>query len=495
MTENKSKDQLIQELRESEARFRLLAENIEEVFWMADSEIKKMSYISPGYEKVWGLSQQTLYDNPKSFIEAIHPDDRERVIAVLLGEKSGKPFELEYRIIRPDGSIRWIWDRGFPIQSEAGHVSYYVGVASDITERKKAEESLRQSEERYRTILENIEEGYDEVDLKGNIVFFNESFRKHMGYTKEELLGMNYRKYFDRENAQKSFKAYNQVYRTGKPLKQIEWEIIRKDGTKRNIAVSISLIKDASNQAIGFRSIGRDETDRKKAEEALKKSEKDLRLLSNLLIKTQEKEQKRVAIELHDDLGQSLVGLKMQLSAIQHKLEENQTELKQEVKQAADSIDLMTENVRRISRDLRPSVLEHMGLIEALQWLFESIATTHKIKIEKEIAIPKVSFSKNQEIIIFRIFQEALTNIVKHAQATQIFIDLKKEGRTAVFSIKDNGRGFNLEEIKVKKSYEGGIGLIVMKERATMAGGDLELKSKIGNGTSITFWVPIKRTR
>jgi two-component system sensor histidine kinase DegS len=96
-------------------------------------------------------------------------------------------------------------------------------------------------------------------------------------------------------------------------------------------------------------------------------------------------------------------------------------------------------------------------------------------------------------ISIFRIFQEALTNIVKHAQATQIFIDLKKEVRTAVFSIKDNGRGFNLEEVKGKKSYESGIGLIAMKERATMAGGDLEINSQTGNGTLITFWVPIKR--
>jgi two-component system, cell cycle sensor histidine kinase and response regulator CckA len=146
-----------------------------------------------------------------------------------------------------------------------------------IEVRKKAEETLRQSEERYKTILENIEDGYYEVDLKGNFTFFNESFRKIVGYTKEELLGMNYRRYSDQENAQKVLMVYNQVYRTGEPLKWFEWEIIRKDGARRLIAVSVSLIKDTSNEPTGFRGIIRDETDRKEAEEALQKSEERYR--------------------------------------------------------------------------------------------------------------------------------------------------------------------------------------------------------------------------
>ena len=149
----------------------------------------------------------------------------------------------------------------------------------NITEQWQMEETLRQSEERYRTILENIEDGYHEVDLKGNFTFFNESFRKIMGYTKEELLGMNYKRYSDQENIQKVLKAYNQVYTTGEPLKRFEWTVIRKDGARRNLAVSVSLIKDPSNQPTGFRGIVRDETDRKDAEEALRASEAKFRTL------------------------------------------------------------------------------------------------------------------------------------------------------------------------------------------------------------------------
>ncbi|MCG6538362.1 MAG: PAS domain S-box protein, partial [Syntrophales bacterium LBB04] len=147
----------------------------------------------------------------------------------------------------------------------------------EVAERTKAEEALRKSEERYRTILEKIEDGYHELDLKGNFTFFNESFRKILGYTKEDLLGMNFRRYSDQENAQKVFKAYNQVYRTGKPLNRFSWEIIRNDGSRRHIVVSVSLIKDPSDKPTGFRGIVRDETNRREAEEALIRSEKKYR--------------------------------------------------------------------------------------------------------------------------------------------------------------------------------------------------------------------------
>jgi PAS domain S-box-containing protein len=142
---------------------------------------------------------------------------------------------------------------------------------------KLMEDILRQSEERYRTILENIEDGYNEVDLKGRFTFFNESFRKIMGYTKDILLGMHYKQYSDAENAQKVYQAYNQVLRTGHPLKRFIWEIIRNDGARRQVAVSVSLIKDHSGKPIGFRGIVRDETDRQEAEEALISSEKKYR--------------------------------------------------------------------------------------------------------------------------------------------------------------------------------------------------------------------------
>jgi PAS domain S-box-containing protein len=383
----------------------------------------------------------------------------------------------------------------YPIFDEQGKVTKIAGIARDITERKKSEVALRQSEERYRNILENIEEGYDEVDLKGNITFFNKSFYKHLGYTKEELQGMNYRRYLVQENAQKAFKAYNEVFKTGKPIKSVEWEIIRKDGTKRNIAVSISLIKDASKQPIGFRSIGRDETDRRKVEEALKKSEKNLRLLSNRLMNAQEKERKRIAYELHDELGQSLVGLKFQLRELQKKSIGTPNGFQQEIAQALNTINGMAENIRRISQELRPSVLEHLGLSEALQWLAEDFNRRFRIKVINIVGKIKTKFSKQQEIIIFRVFQEALTNIRKHAEATQVTMAMTESGKNNIFSIQDNGKGFDLKDVGLRAPQKTGLGLIAMRERAAMGGGTIEIKSEPGEGTLITFAIQGRRTQ
>jgi two-component system cell cycle sensor histidine kinase/response regulator CckA len=133
-------------LRESEERLRLITETITEVFWIATPDISRVLFVSPGYERVWRRTRTSLYDNPRSFLDSVHSDDRERVAAVLSVQLAGEPFEHEYRIHQPEGSVRWIWDRGFPVRDDAGHLTCYVGVAQDITGRKQLENQLRQSQ-------------------------------------------------------------------------------------------------------------------------------------------------------------------------------------------------------------------------------------------------------------------------------------------------------------------------------------------------------------
>ncbi|MGA2318950.1 MAG: sigma 54-interacting transcriptional regulator [Thermodesulfobacteriota bacterium] len=165
-------------LRESEERFRLITETITEVFWIADVPIEKMLYVNPAYELVWGRSRKSLYENPRSFLDAVHPADLEQVLAALEIEKAGQPFDHEYRITRPDGSIRWIWDRGFPTQDKTGKVIRYVGVAADITERKRAEEALYRRELELRTALSEIKTLKDQLEAE-NIYFRREIKMRH----------------------------------------------------------------------------------------------------------------------------------------------------------------------------------------------------------------------------------------------------------------------------------------------------------------------------
>ncbi len=148
-------------LRETEARALLVADTITEVFWLAAADISRMEYISPGYERVWGRSCRSLYENPRSFLDSIHPDDRDQVLSDLEVQKSGKPFDHEYRILKPDGSVRWIWDRGFPARDDSsGAVTRYVGVARDITERKQAELALQEANAK-------LSHGIQELEARG----------------------------------------------------------------------------------------------------------------------------------------------------------------------------------------------------------------------------------------------------------------------------------------------------------------------------------------
>jgi PAS domain S-box-containing protein len=180
------------------------------------------------------------------------------------------PSEYEISIVRKDGAIRHLHVLRKEIFWNGKKQSQII--YQDITGRKMAEEKIYQSEVKYRNILENIEDGYYEVDLAGNFTFFNDSVCKILGYSREELMGMNNKQYTDKEHSKKLFEAFNRVYKTGESAKEFDWQIIRKDRTDRYIEASVSLLKDSSDKPLGFRGIIRDVTDRKKAEEKLQQT-------------------------------------------------------------------------------------------------------------------------------------------------------------------------------------------------------------------------------
>jgi two-component system cell cycle sensor histidine kinase/response regulator CckA len=194
--------------------------------------------------------------------------------------RTGEPGRIfDYEIIRKDGTKRRV-EVSISLQKDpSGKPVGFGGIIRDITERKRAEEALRQSEERYRNILESIQEGYSETDLGGNFTFANNVTCKHLGYTKQELIGMNYRQYTREENAKKIKKIYTEVYKTGKPINLTDHELISKDGSTATYELSVSLIRNAEGTPIGFRQTSRDITERQQAEEALRHSEERYRTI------------------------------------------------------------------------------------------------------------------------------------------------------------------------------------------------------------------------
>ncbi len=235
-------------------------------------------------------------------------------------------------------------------------------------------------------------------------------------------------------------------------------------------------------------------TERNSVYGALRESEKTLRQMSTHLIRAQEKERKRVALELHDELGQALSLLKLKIGSVIKALPQDQTELKNECKGMSGYIVQMVENVRRLSRHLSPRIIEDIGLSSALRWLAESSARHMDIEPLFEMDDIDSLLSPEAQITLYRIFQEAITNMVKYAKATRIWISARKGEikNILTFIVKDNGVGFDLEHFVGHISTEKGLGLATMNERANMLGGSFEISSQKGIGTTITISVPIE---
>jgi len=240
----------------------------------------KFVYISNLYQQMTGYTEQDLLG--KNSLDYIHPDDREKVRKQAIKFLKKEIFDpYEYRFIKKHNELKWILETVTSIVYKGERAT--LGSFMDINDWKMTEEALRLSEEKYRTIIENIEDGYVELDLKGNFIFFNDAISKMHGYRKIDLLRLNYRDIMDEENARNIYEKYNKVFKTGMPEKDFEYEVITKDGQKRYLETSISVIKNAAGRNAAFRGIVRDRTKHKLQEEALRSSEEKYRsILENI---------------------------------------------------------------------------------------------------------------------------------------------------------------------------------------------------------------------
>jgi len=262
-------------LEKSELRYRQLAENAGEAILVVQDNVIK--FANPKGAELSGYSIEELVSTP--FAQFIHPDDVDMVADRYARRLKGEavPQIYDFRIIRKDGDTRWSELNAVPILWEDRPA--VLCFMSDITERKQAEEALRQSEEKYRTVLEEMDEGYYEVDMAGTFTFVNDAMSRILGYSRDELIGMNYKIYTPKEDIKPIFQAYNRVYQTGEPLKWFPMPEIRKDGTLIVAEDSVFPLQNEKGEVIGFRGISRDVTERKRAEEALRQSEERYRTI------------------------------------------------------------------------------------------------------------------------------------------------------------------------------------------------------------------------
>jgi PAS domain S-box-containing protein len=251
-------------LAASESRFLLLAENITDVFWIASPDLQKMYYISPGYQRIWGRSPEDLYVNPHQWAEAILPEDRDRVLTVFATLMQSQPsVSIEYRIARPDGSVRWVNDRGFQVRDAAGLLIRLTGIVADITERKQVEiASLRLA-----AIVESSDDAIIGKDLNSIVTSWNRGAEKIFGYTAREMVGSSIMKLIPADRRDEENQILGKI-KVGESVEHFETLRQTKDGRLITVSVTASPIKDASGKPIGVSKVARDITERKQAEQA-----------------------------------------------------------------------------------------------------------------------------------------------------------------------------------------------------------------------------------
>ena len=477
-------------LRESEEKFRQLAENVREVFWLTTPPMDEVLYVSPAYQNIWGRSLESLRQQPRSFMEAIHPEDRERVIGILEGQRQ-QGFEVEYRIVRPDGSVRWIRDRGFPVKDASGKVYRIAGVAEDITERKRVEIALQKNEQLLSETQVLGRTGSWEHNLvTGEIANTEENLRLFFGddHSKgarfedfTEVVHQDDREYVSARHAQ--------LLAEGGP-RDIEYRVVWPDGTVHLLFGRATVVRDAAGRPLRVYGTNVDITERKRAENALRDSGVQLQALSRRLVELQESERKELARELHDRVGQSLTALKINIDILQTALaSQGNAEVLARVADSAALLESTMDAIENVMSELRPPMLDDHGLAAALDWHARNFSRRTGVAVAVRANETAGRPALQVEIALFRIAQEALNNVAKHARARRVEIALEHANGECVMSVEDDGIGFDGVEGTSDKPKPG-LGMVTMRERAQAVGGRFDVRALSARGTQLTVRVP-----
>ena len=530
-----------QALQEANNRLRTLVQASPLAIIARDMGGKIISW-NPAAERIFGWRQDEVMGRP---LPIIPQDQRDEFRALEQRKFQGTTIlGLELRRQRRDGSLIDVRTSSAPLYDGAGAMTGIMGIIEDITESKRMAETLWQASRALKAItagrqaliratneMELLHEvcriivevggyrmawvGYAEDDA-------NQSVRPvaqtgfDAGYV--ELLNLTWA-----DKARGRGPAGSAI-RTGKPavcrdtLTDPDFAPWRQEAMSRGFhsvlglpliggspfgALTIYaaepnafddeeinlLLGLANDLAYGIMAL-RSRAEQLRAKEALKESEQELRLLTSQLLSIQEQERRRVARELHDELGQALTVLKINLVAIEDKLAPDQQHLRANCEHMLSYIDTVIENVRRLSWDLSPSSLEDLGLAAALGYLVDETCRNHHMHSAVVIDGIDHLFPPEIQINIYRIFQETLTNVVKHARASLVSVQVSREDGKVSFMIRDNGRGFDVKKVISGKVAKRSLGLTAMNERALMAQGSLQITSRKGQGTTIAFSIP-----
>jgi signal transduction histidine kinase len=423
-------------------------------------------------------------------------------------------YELTY--IRKDGSRFPAVVSVTALRDARNAIIGYLLIGTDNTARKRAEEALLKAGALQSAIFNSANFSCIATDAKGVIQIFNVGAERMLGYEAVEV--MNKITPADISDPQEliaraeelsvelgtkitpGFEAL--VFKASRGIEDIyELTKIRKDGSRFPALVSVTALRDARNAIIGYLLIGTDNTVRKQIEaeqeqlsqrlhdhERIVLQKEQLRALAERLQLVREEDRKRVARDLHDQIGQILTAIKMDMTWMARHLPKSEVEVLARLAESIQSVNDGVKSVRTICSGLRPGVLDDLGLAAAIEWQASDFASRNGVSCEVSVPAIDLHLDGDRATAAFRIFQECLTNVIRHAQAKSVHVSLCQEDENILLVVQDDGIGFHESDLS---NPLGSLGLLGMKERAQFCGGEVQISSSPGNGTTVTVRVPV----
>ncbi len=475
-------------LRKSETRFSSFFKASPVGISFSRLKDKRILEVNDLWQKITGYDRlEAIGRTPTELNLWVDPDDSKRIVEKLFTLGALRDCEVQIRQKSGDVVNLLISMEQVELESE----QCLLAMALNVTERQQAEKALRESEEKFRHLVEAASEGFCKVDENFTITYVNRQMAEMLGYRPEEMVGRLIGNFMFPEDL--ASHAIQKANRRKGLLEKNERRFRHKNGTDIWTIVSPKPTIDGEGKFRGSFATFTDITLRKKMESVLLEKQQLLQALAIRMSEVEELERKEISRTLHDLVGQNLTALNLNLNiAISMLPEKTSSIIIHRLEDAQKLLEETTQHIREVMSGLRPSVLDDFGLLAALYWYGERLKALTGIETNIEGKEFSPRLPPTMESIIFRIAQEALTNVSKHAGADQVDIVLEERPGKVQLTISDNGWGFLFKGFRLGGEKRGW-GLATMKERAAALGGDLEVQSKPGKGTRIILQLPVER--
>lgn len=453
-------------------------------------------WASPGFERLTGYTPDELLALG-GYERLVHPEDlplsRQRAEAVLHGEAVSDYL----RIVTRGGEVRWVKDTVRPEVDAQGRVVRLCGAARDVTERRQAVAALRETQQLLEGILANSQDGIVILDETGRIANWNPALEEMTGLAAHDVLGLSLATVLTRlhteligeDVSEPRSQDLDSWLRTGEAPwvgRLVEGRITTARGDQRVVQASSFQVPTFRGWRFGL--IARDTTTRVEILEALRASEQRLRDLASRTGTALEEERAHMAREIHDGLGQTLTAIQFDLAWLRRRLRRASPEVIAKLQAMVAELDDAIGSVQELARTLRPHLLDELGLAATVEWQLqrftERYGVPHTLRIEPE----EPAVAREVATALFRILQEALTNVARHARATAVDVHLAQDADGVRLTVRDNGRGITPEEA----ASPNALGLIGMDERAARCGGSVDIVGRPGHGTTVSVFIPFK---